>query len=257
MLQPADPAASACLGRPEVNGVKAILCDADGNLFDSEVPAFEASVVVVNELLAELGSRVRHDADDLRRTASGRNFRNLAVDFAAELGSSISESELDRWVKAEQAAVTRHLAETLLPDRVVATSLERLARHYRLALVTSSALTRVGSCLEVTELAPLFADARRFSAHDSLPTPTSKPDPAVYRLALQELGLRPAEAVAVEDAEAGVLSATSAGIQTIGNLAFVPAPERDARRSALLEAGATIVVEDWPELVAVLSPGGE
>jgi beta-phosphoglucomutase-like phosphatase (HAD superfamily) len=246
VLQPADRA-----------GVTTVLCDADGNLFDSEVPAFEASVVVVNQLLAALGSPARHEAEELRRTAAGRNFRSLAVDLAAELGRTLSEDELGRWVEVEKAAVTRHLTATLQPDPVVAGSLEHLADRYRLGLVTSSALSRVGSCLAVTELAPLFADADRFSAYDSLPTPTSKPDPAVYRLALRELGLAPDQAVAIEDAAAGVLSATAAGIPTIGNLAFVPAPEQDAQRRVLLESGASMVVEDWPELVDVLTSRDE
>lgn len=256
MLQRADPAAGAHSGRLDLAGLTTILCDADGNLFDSEVPAFEASVVVVNQLLSALGSGTRHEAEELRRTASGRNFRSLAVDIAAGLGRSLADDELARWVEAEKVAVTRHLAESLLPDQVVAASLEQLGERYRLALVTSSALARVGSCLEVTGLAPLFAPADRFSAFDSLPTPTSKPDPAVYRLALRELDLRPDQTVAVEDAEAGVLSAAAAGIPTVGNLAFVPAPERAERRRALLESGAMMVVDDWPELVDVLSPGG-
>lgn len=251
----ADQPAGARAGLPDLTDVTTILCDADGNLFDSEVPAFEASVLVVNELLASLGSLMRHEADELRRTASGRNFRSLAVDLAADLGSSLSDDELAGWVERERAAVTEHLAVTLSPDRAVTDALGHLARRYRLAVVTSSALTRVGRCVEVTSLASYFPEADRFSAYDSLPSPTSKPDPAVYQLALRELGLTPRQAVAIEDAAAGVVSATGAGIPTLGNLAYVPPAERPARRAELQEAGAIMVAEDWEELVAVLVGG--
>jgi hypothetical protein len=41
----------------------ALLCDADGNLFPSEEPAFVASAVVTNQFLAELGISERVDAE--------------------------------------------------------------------------------------------------------------------------------------------------------------------------------------------------
>lgn len=256
MPQRADAGAGARPGLLNLTDVTTILCDADGNLFDSEVPAFAASAVVVNAFLAALGSPSRHRADELRRAASGRNFRSLAVDLAADLDRSLGDEALAWWVEREKIAVTEHLAATLQPDQEVTEALKHLASRYRLAVVTSSASTRVGPCLEVTELAPLFPETKRFSAYDSLPKPTSKPDPAVYRLALQELGLAPDQTVAIEDAEAGVMSATAAGIPTVGNLAYVPAPERAARRAALREAGAIMVADDWKQLVAILAPGG-
>lgn len=43
----------------------------------------------------------------------------------------------------------------------------------------------------------------------------AKPDPAVYRHALSELGLSPDEAIAVEDNKDGVLSARGAGLTTV------------------------------------------
>jgi hypothetical protein len=42
------------LPRDVVTGLTALLCDADGNLFPSEEPAFVASAEVTNRFLAEL-----------------------------------------------------------------------------------------------------------------------------------------------------------------------------------------------------------
>jgi beta-phosphoglucomutase-like phosphatase (HAD superfamily) len=240
----------------DLSSVTTLLCDADGNLFDSERPAFEASVRVTNRFLSAIGSQRQYAAETLRRESLGRNFRRLATDLADDAGVDLSAQQLTSWVAEENDAVTRHLAEVLCPDPAVTAALGGLARRYRLAVVTSSALRRLDACLEVTGLATWFPEWSRFSAQDSLPAPTSKPDPAVYLLALEVLGLRPDQALAVEDAEAGVAAAVAAGIPTIGNLVHVPGSEQASRRSALLSLGAAVVVEDWSGLVDLLGPVG-
>jgi beta-phosphoglucomutase-like phosphatase (HAD superfamily) len=101
-------------------------------------------------------------------------------------------------------------------------------------------------------LAPLFPADRRFSAEDSLPQPTSKPDPAIYAFAGQRLGITPDEGVAVEDSVNGALSAVAAGYRTIGTIAFVPAGQREARSHALREAGVLVVVESWRDIADLL-----
>jgi HAD superfamily hydrolase (TIGR01509 family) len=232
-----------------------VLCDADGNLFPSEEPAFAASTTVTNDFLYRLGSDQRWESEELRRTALGRNFRTLASDFARGLGVDISQAELDDWVAREQAVVTDHLAAVLRPDAEVGAALELLARRYRLAVVSSSALRRLAACFTATDLDLLLPAAGRFSALDSLPVPTSKPDPAVYLHALDRLGLGADEAVAIEDAAAGVRSAVAAGIWTIGNLAFVSPDERAERAAELEQAGAAVIVTSWAEVAQVLGVG--
>src|SRR5215213_7064399 len=183
-----------------------VLLDADGTLFASEEPAFAASAGVVNDLLASVGVSAAYDGEELRRAASGRNFRGLVPDLLAAAGRRLPEEELERWVAREAEVVTDRLRSALRPDARVTSALERTSRDLRLALVTSSALSRIATCLEVTGLTELLPPEVRFSAQDSLPTPTSKPDPAVYRLALTGLGIGAHEAVAVEGAVAGVRS---------------------------------------------------
>lgn len=233
---------------PDLSCVTTLLCDADGNLFPSEEPAFDASVTVTNRLLADLGSQQRYVSEELRALALGRSFRSLAVDLAAECGTQLSEPVLEQWVAEEARVVTAHLSEALRPGAATTAALTRLAATVSLAVVSSSALARLTACFTATGLDELFPRHLRFSAQDSLPAPTSKPDPAVYRHALTQLGLDPAEAVAVEDAVAGVRSAVGAGIATVGNLVHVPPMEREERREALLAAGAFLVVLDWDEL---------
>ena len=84
------------------------------------------------------------------------------------------------------------------------------------------------------------------------PSLASKPDPAVYRHALRQIGVSPQHAVAVEDSLPGAQSAVAAGIATIGNLIFVPPAERDTRRAGLLEAGVITVIGSWHQLADLL-----
>lgn len=232
--------------------VTTLLCDADGCLFPSEEPAFAASAGVTNEFLRRLGSVRQYDAGELQAIALGRNFRRLAREFGAQHGVAVSDAELEEWVRAEQLAVTRHLAQVLVGDPAVRDPLVGLSRALALAVVSSSALGRLEACFAATGLSDLFPPAVRFSAQDSLPTPTSKPDPAVYLAALDALHITADEAVAVEDAVAGVRSAVGAGVRTVGNLTFVPQPERASRARELTAAGAVALVDDWTALSALL-----
>ena len=241
------------LGATDLGEVEVILCDADGNLFASEEPAFEASCRVTNELMAALGIQRRFDAEELRLTTTGRNFRTTASDLIAAAGiGPLPAAELERWVAEERRAVTAHLSATLRPDPEVIAALRELAGRYRLAAVSSSALSRLAACFRATELAELIPGELRFSAEDSLPVPTSKPDPAIYALAGERLCIAPEQGLAIEDSSPGVRSAVAAGYRTLGNVAFVPERERPRRIEELREAGAVEVVASWEALRRLL-----
>ena len=235
-----------------VGQVQVLLCDADGNLFPSEEPAFDASVQVTNAFLAEIGSDRRFTADELRLAAIGRNFRTTALGLASD--ADVPDVDLEPWVAEEKRAVSAHLAATLRPHPATRTALTELAAHLTLAAVSSSALSRLAGCFTATDLDELIPPARRFSAEDSLAVPTSKPDPAVYLHACTELGIAPEAGLAVEDSVPGVLSAVAAGCPTVGNLLFVPPAERAERAAALRNAGALAVVGSWRELADHLLP---
>ncbi|MDQ3725476.1 MAG: HAD family phosphatase, partial [Actinomycetota bacterium] len=89
--------------------VEALLCDADGCLFPSEEPAFEASAGVTNDLLEEIGHSRRFTAEELRLATTGQTFRTTAAALAAEEGKALDPEALERWVELERRAVTAHL----------------------------------------------------------------------------------------------------------------------------------------------------
>jgi HAD superfamily hydrolase (TIGR01509 family) len=229
-------------------GNPVLLCDADGNLFNSEEPAFAASHSVVNDFLKAIGSPRRFSSEQLRRQTTGRNFRSTARRLADLDGCALSEAELEPWVARERREVTAHLEATLKPDETVRSALIRLSEHFDLAIVTSSALSRVESCLRVTGLSDLFRPEWRFSAEDSLPLPRSKPHPDVYLHALACLGVSSHEALAIEDSVPGVRAATAAGVITLGNTSFVARSERAVVARELELAGAIAVSSSWEEV---------
>jgi HAD superfamily hydrolase (TIGR01509 family) len=236
------------------SGITTVLCDADGTLFPSEEPAYDASAGVTQQFAARYGISGDFSPEHLRRTGTGRNFRSLSTDLLAAAGVEAPADELAEWIARERVAVTAHLAETLRPDPEVRTVTETLLRRYRLAVVSSSATPRLVACLQAAGLADTFPATDVFSAEDSMPVPVSKPDPAVYRFAMATLGVTPLESVALEDSTTGVRSAVAAGLRVIGIVQFVLPDEAEARVGDLLDAGATTVVRQWRELPELLLP---
>jgi beta-phosphoglucomutase-like phosphatase (HAD superfamily) len=234
--------------------LEVLLCDADDNLFPSENPAFVASCEITNDFMSAIGSDRRFEPDELRRAAAGKNFRATAEHLARDAGIPVDPATLEWFVEEERQQVTAYLAAVLRPDPAVKESLTRLRERFRLAAVSSSATARLDACFRATALDGLFPPALRFSAADSLPYPTSKPDPAVYLFAGEELATGPDRALAIEDSVAGVQSAVAAGFPTVGNLLYVAEAEREARAEALSSAGAASVVRSWQELEEMLVP---
>lgn len=257
--------------------ITTLLCDADDNLFPSERPAFDASTEVTNRFLARFGVTAPLSAEELRKRAVGKNFRNTALDLAVQCevpidqtltqgrpaaviaspddlagGSALSAEELERWVREERERVTAHLAVTLKPDPQVLAPLRDLAARYALAAVSSSATKRLRACFAATGLDSLISEAVTFSAEDSLAVPTSKPNPAVYLHAGEALGVAAEQGLAIEDSVAGVSSAVAAGYATVGNVMFVLPEERDSRRSELIDAGAVAITDSWRALADAL-----
>jgi HAD superfamily hydrolase (TIGR01509 family) len=263
----------------DVSEVRVLLCDADGNLFPSEEPAFVASTGVTNAFLAAFGAPARLTAEELRLGTTGKNFRTTAVDLCVAYGVPINPSLADRhphawtattatvdgrpvltpvaledWVAEERRQVSAHLAQVLKPDADVLDPLGKLDPHLMLAAVSSSAASRLDACFTATGLASMIPADRRYSAEDSLPVPTSKPDPAVYRFAGRDLDCSGHRGLAVEDSLPGAQSAVAAGFPTTGNLMFVPEAEHDKRVQQLRQAGVAAVVTSWHELADLLLP---
>lgn len=236
----------------DLRAVTTLLCDADGTLFPSEVPAYDASSGVTRAFADRYALAGNFSAEHLRRSGMGRNFRALSSSLLTEAGRVADPAELAQWIELERREVTAHLSATLKPIDEVWEVIGALRRRYRLAVVTASASARVLACLAASGLTPYFQDDALFSAEDSMSRPVSKPDPAIYLHTLTALSVAAKQSLAVEDSSAGTRSAVAAGIRTIGIVQFVPVSERPARVEELHRAGALAVVETWSQLSQLL-----
>jgi beta-phosphoglucomutase-like phosphatase (HAD superfamily) len=104
------------------------------------------------------------------------------------------------------------------------------------ALVTNAPRLNAEFMLEVLQIQNAFDTV--ILAEDCV---AGKPDPAPYQAALNKLGITAEVAIAIEDSPAGIRSAVSAGISTIG-----VASTHDPK--VLLEVGAFIAIPDFTDL---------
>ncbi|MGI8702883.1 MAG: HAD family hydrolase [Nocardioidaceae bacterium] len=111
---------------------------------------------------------------------------------------------------------------------------EAEASGLRLAVASSSPNAWVHGLLAGVTRVDWFAI---FAGGDEVPAP--KPDPSVYRLALQRLNLPPDQVIAVEDAPHGIAAAQAAGLRCVA----VPNPHMDPNRLAAAELVLTSATE--------------
>lgn len=173
---------------------------------------------------------------------AGRRTDEAIRMLAARAGRRLSEPELEGLVREKR----RLAAEALEREAPVAPGapevLRRLAGRLRLAVATSGSRGSLELFLERSGTRPLFSAL--LSGEE---VARSKPDPEIYRTCLRLLEARAAEAVVVEDSEAGVRAALAAGIEVI-------ALADGARGEALARAGAARVLGRLEDLVEVLAP---
>nr|WP_298413968.1 HAD family phosphatase [uncultured Halomonas sp.] len=109
-------------------------------------------------------------------------------------------------------------------------------KGYRLALVSNAPQEIADKILHSLGLEDKFA-VQTFAEE----VEAAKPDPAVYRLALERLDAEPGQCLAFEDSPKGVTAAINAGLRVIGMAAtHSPAELRDA--------GAALVVGDFVDV---------
>jgi len=185
--------------------MKAVLFDMDGVLVDSE----EYWVALEEEevLPEAVGEGVVDDEE-----ITGMNYREIHGYLDDNYGEHLDIG------RDEFEAYYEDAAEDLYSERVeLLDGYEQLAddlrdRGVRTAVVSSSPLDWIGIVLD------RFGIRDRFDAivsGNEIDGP-SKPEPEVYEIAAAEVGVDPADCVAVEDSENGVEAANRAGMTSVG-----------------------------------------
>ena len=181
---------------------RAIVFDFDGLIVDTEQSIYESYTTLFAELGATLPLSVWQDVIG----------QGVGSDAAfVHLENSIGR-EVDREaIRAEARAMRRDVTMTLPPREGAAELIaEAKGAGLALAVASSSSFGWVSGHLDRLGLLPAF-DA--VCTRDDVER--TKPDPAVYCLALERLGVGPHEAFAIEDSPHGVTAAKAAGLRCV------------------------------------------
>ena len=232
---------------------KKLLFDYDNTAALTEEVAFRACCGVVNKVLAKFDAGVRFNPEELLAKFVGKSFRQMILDLSAEHGFTVPADELERLVEEEVESVIDALGKDLVECEGFNEVLEWASAAYTVAVVSSSAMRRLQACIKKLAQERFFDD-RVFSASSSLPTPKSKPDPAVYLFALEVLGALAEDCLAVEDSASGVKAAVAAGIAVVAYVGAYSTPaEQDEMAAKLTELGACAVMYHWNQFAEILA----
>ncbi len=193
----------------------AVLFDMDGTLIDSE-PVWVSSI---RSCFAALDISVTPELE--ARTAGLSNADGIRLVLEANPGVDV-----DARVLAE--TITEAVAGRLLRQPCAMPGADALLRGLHtaglpLALLSSSPRRLIDSVLDGQRWDGLFQLVLSVEEVGA-----GKPDPTIYREALRRLSVAPADALAVEDTLAGVLSARGAGV----TVACIPSYAHERERLA-------------------------
>lgn len=215
--------------------MQAVIFDMDGVIVDSH-PAHRRAW---QEFLKRCGRRVSEA--DLDYVLDGRKRSEILCHFFGVL----SEPEIIEYGNRKDEFFQKAFLE-VTPVLGVLDFVDHLRqRKIAMAVATSASEMRTHSTLDRLQLARHFKVI--ITGDDVV---KGKPDPSIYRIACQRLGVSPEDALAIEDAVSGIRAAKAAGIQCVA----VAGHEPDAK---LREAGADHVIENFvgfalPELKTAL-----
>jgi HAD superfamily hydrolase (TIGR01509 family) len=200
--------------------VPALIFDCDGVLADTERdghrPAFNATFaevgLPVEWSVQEYGERLKIGGGKERMASL------LTDEFVTENGlptePDAQKELLADWHRRKTARYKAMVREGRLPGRPGIARIvdEAIAAGWMLAVASTSAEESVRAVLEHAVGA---SDAERFAVFAGDIVPAKKPDPGIYLLALERLGLAAGEAIVIEDSRNGLLAAVAAGLRCV------------------------------------------
>ena len=222
--------------------------DCDNTLVLSEDVASEICCDLINEILGKKSTNVKFSSEILISDFVGLSFRRILVILQQQYGFHLNEEEMKMYSKIHGDRVDANIRKKAIAPPGVAETLARLHQldKFVLAVASSSSLRRIRTCLEVTDLIKFFDDDKIFSAADSVPVPSSKPNPAVYLHAIEKLGAEAEECLAVEDSMSGTRAALGANLRCLGYVGSTHGPAKKTEMARhLLNAGCQIIMWHW------------
>ncbi len=177
--------------------IKAILWDNDGLLLDSETVFFE----LTQEVFADFGFELGAEYWGIEYLGKAKRTRQVAGEFGME------PDMIDRVIELRDRRFLEALHHPVSLRPKVRETLDALTGRFMQGVVTGSPREKVELMHHGSGLGGYFDVV---VTHDDVTE--TKPHPEPYCIALERLGVKPENALAVEDSERGLASAHAAGI---------------------------------------------
>ncbi|MHC4994830.1 MAG: HAD family hydrolase [Planctomycetota bacterium] len=187
--------------------LKAIIFDFDGVIADTEPLHFQAFLDVVQPLGADF------DYTTYARRYIGFDDRDGFAAIAADYGIEIDNGQIEPLIAQKARRFEQIVADGVQTYPGVIELIQSVSKQLPLAICSGALLSDIEAIL------PGIGDGRLNECFAHIITAEdvqrSKPDPESYALAAARLGVKPAEALAIEDTPAGLRSAVDAGLKTL------------------------------------------
>lgn len=211
-------------------GRYAAIWDMDGTLVDTAELHFRAWA----ELTSQIGKPFSRA--DFQATFGRRNPEIIRQLFDADATEKIVSELGDRKESLYRSAAKSHGVELLPGARSLLVAIK--AMHWQQAIGSSAPRANLDLILELTDTRNEFDVV--VSAED---TSRGKPDPQVFLVAAERLGVEPSRCIVFEDAVAGVEAAKAAGMACVA-VRFVGHHSVESLRAA----GANRIVDRLTEV---------
>ncbi len=185
-----------------------LIFDVDGVIADTEAVNARVSIKVFADLLGVEGV-VRRDFE----AGLGRGAEEYVKAGAKVHGLELTEEQIKKTTQVRQEYFLKILSQEPLPPFPGVLELMDKAmkdKNFRLAIATSGTLEKSRAVLEAAKV-----PYRKMVYINGDYVKNKKPDPELFLLAAERMGIEPADCVIIEDAPNGVQAAKAAGAKCI------------------------------------------
>ncbi len=185
-----------------------LIFDVDGIIVDTEAVNARASIKIFADLLGVEGV-VRRDFE----AGLGRGAEEYVKAGARVHGLELTEEQIKKATQVRQEYFLKILSQEPLPPFPGVLELMDKAmkdKNFRVAIATSGTLEKSRAVLKAANV-----PYRKMVYINGDHVKNKKPDPELFLLAAERIGIEPANCVVIEDAPNGVQAAKAAGAKCI------------------------------------------
>lgn len=188
--------------------IQAIIFDMDGVIVDTEYLEFSLQ----KQFLENLKEHHRPITSEQQSEVVGKSLKEIPTVVKKLTYSSLPVEEIrERYNEFFQNLFGKVDFKTIFRADIWRIIHFAKQNNIKLAVASSSVKSHIDNILTVCEIKDefdLIISGEQFER--------SKPDPTIYRYTCEKLGVKPENAVAIEDSYYGMLSAKTAGLTVIG-----------------------------------------